>query len=60
MWWLNTDREKYPAASASSFFALGVGANVVWVDPENDMVAVVRWIDKESVDGFVERVMEEL
>jgi CubicO group peptidase (beta-lactamase class C family) len=56
MWWLNTDRKLYPSASASSFFALGAGSNVIWVDPEHDLVAVMRWIDNKEVDGFVQRV----
>lgn len=56
LWWLNTDRALYPAASPSSFFALGAGTNLIWVDPENDLVAVVRWIDNREVGGFVQRV----
>jgi CubicO group peptidase (beta-lactamase class C family) len=56
MWWLNTDRKLYPGASASSFFALGAGTNLIWVDPEHDLVAVVRWIDNKEVDGFLQRV----
>jgi len=45
---------------ASSFFALGWGSNVVWVDPEHDLVAVVRWIDGAAVDGFMARVLAAL
>lgn len=57
MWWLNTDRALYPSAPESSFFARGAGANIIWVDPEHDLVAVVRWIDPDAVDGFIERVL---
>ena len=57
MWWLNTDRARYPSAPASSFFALGARENVVWVDPEHDLVAVVRWIDSAATDGFIQRVL---
>jgi hypothetical protein len=32
--------------------SLGKGLNMVYVDPENDLVAVVRWIDNNAVDGF--------
>jgi hypothetical protein len=35
---------------------LGNGENVTYVDPELDLVAVVRWIDGGSLDGFVSRV----
>ncbi|MEM6441611.1 MAG: serine hydrolase [Pseudomonadota bacterium] len=56
LWWLNTDGASALAASPESFFFKGVGANIVWVDPPRDLVAVVRWIDRDAFPGFVERV----
>jgi hypothetical protein len=58
LWWLNTDRGHLPSAPASSFAARGAGSNVIWIDPEHDLVVVVRWIAKESVDGFVKLVVD--
>lgn len=58
LWWLNTRGKLFSEASESSFFALGVGSNVIWVDPENELVVVARWLQKESVDGFVKHVMQ--
>jgi len=60
MWWLNTDRELFPAAPESSFFALGAGStNVIWVDPEHDIVTVTRWVDgREHVNEFIARVLD--
>lgn len=60
MWWLNAVGEQLPAASRSSFFAKGVGANIIWIDPENDMVTVTRWIDKESFPKFAEKVVQSI
>lgn len=62
MWWLNTNRELFPAAPESSFFALGAGStNVIWVNPEHDLVTVTRWVDgPEHVNGFIRRVVEAL
>ena len=57
LWWLNTDRVRAPSAPAASYFAFGWGMNVIWVEPEHDLVAVVRWLDQGSLDGFVRRVM---
>jgi CubicO group peptidase (beta-lactamase class C family) len=57
MWWLNTGREMFPSAPASSFFALGGGTNMVWVDPENDLVVVVRWIENDKIDEFIKLVL---
>jgi CubicO group peptidase (beta-lactamase class C family) len=60
MWWLNTGRTRYPSASEASFFATGAGGNFTWVDPANDLVAVMRWMDPASVDGFIRLVMREV
>ena len=53
LWWLNTGRTRYPSATERSFFASGAGGNITWIDPSNDQVAVMRWMDPASVDGFI-------
>ena len=57
LWWLNTGRGFLAEAPESSVFASGVGGNVIWLEPEANLLAVVRWIDRGSLGGFVERVM---
>jgi CubicO group peptidase (beta-lactamase class C family) len=57
LWWLNTDRRWLPSASATSYFASGAGGNLTWIDPEHDIVAVLRWIDPAARDGFIQRVV---
>ncbi|MBS0518836.1 MAG: serine hydrolase [Proteobacteria bacterium] len=57
MWWLNTDRRQFAAASERSYFALGWGSHIVWIDPDNDLVTVLRWIDRKKAPGFVERLL---
>jgi CubicO group peptidase (beta-lactamase class C family) len=57
LWWLNTGRQRYSSAPEASFFASGAGGNITWVDPPNDLVAVVRWMDPAAVDGFIRLVM---
>ena len=59
-WFLNTDRKYVPSAPASVFVHVGNGTNVVIVDPEHDIVAVVRWIENGAVDGFVQRLLAAL
>ena len=56
-WFLNTDRKLWPSAPASAFAHLGNGTNLVYVDPEHDVVVVARWIDNASVDGFLKLVL---
>lgn len=57
MWWLNTGGARYPSAPASSFAASGAGGNLTWVDPEHDIVVVLRWTDPARVDDFLGLVM---
>jgi CubicO group peptidase (beta-lactamase class C family) len=57
LWWLNTGRGQFPSASAGSYFASGAGGNLTWIDPENDIVVVLRWIDPTARDGFIKLVM---
>lgn len=57
MWWLNTDRRQFAAASERSYFALGWGSHIVWIDPDHDLVTVLRWIDRKKAPGFVERLL---
>lgn len=59
MWWLNTGRRLYPGVPESSFFARGTGGNIVWVNPEHDLVTVVRHItsEHEHTDEFFKRVL---
>jgi len=57
LWWLNTDRRQFAAASERSYFALGWGSHIVWIDPDNDLVTVLRWIDRKKAPEFVERLL---
>ncbi len=60
-WFVNSDRKYVPAAPAQAFVHVGAGNNIIYVDPVNDVVAVVRWIDTNaSVNGFVERLLSSL
>ncbi|HET7344123.1 MAG TPA: serine hydrolase, partial [Methylomirabilota bacterium] len=58
LWWLNTGRAQFPSAPESCYAARGAGSNVIFIAPDHDLVAVVRWIDKASLDGFVKRMLE--
>lgn len=59
LFWLNTDEERFPGTPESAFAALGYGTNQVWVDPEHDLVVVLRWLDPETPDGEVYRRLVE-
>ncbi len=57
-YFLNTDQKLLPSASASSYYHLGNGANMIYIDPQHDLVLVARWIDNKALDGIVKLVLE--
>ena len=59
-WFLNTERQRLPAAPETAFFHLGAGTNMIYVDPDNDLVVVVRWISRNATNAFVEKVLAAL
>lgn len=59
-WFLNTDKELIAGAPESSFTHLGAGTNMVYCDPENNLVIVARWIDRKAMPDFVAKVLTAL
>ncbi|MFA5668900.1 MAG: serine hydrolase [Balneolaceae bacterium] len=55
---LNKDGKPLPSAPKTAFYHLGAGTNMVYVDPDNDLVIVARWINRDAMDGIVKRVLE--
>ncbi|HPU49989.1 MAG TPA: serine hydrolase [Burkholderiaceae bacterium] len=54
--WLNRNGIVFPSAPHDSFFAVGAGSSITWVDPTREAVTVVRWIDGAKADGLFARV----
>ncbi len=59
-WFLNLDQKFLPSAPATAFVHLGNGNNMIYVDPEHDLVMVVRWIETKGMDGTVQKVLASL
>ncbi|SEV91818.1 Beta-lactamase [Chitinophaga sp. YR573] len=57
-WFLNTDRKLLPDAPANAFVHIGNGTNFIYVDPQHDLVAVVRWIENSEMDKMVAHILE--
>jgi CubicO group peptidase (beta-lactamase class C family) len=52
-WFLNTGRKLAPAAREDALMFLGNGDNIVFIDYQHDLVAVVRWLDDSQKAEFV-------
>jgi CubicO group peptidase (beta-lactamase class C family) len=57
-WFLNTGRKSLPSAPESSVTFRGNGQNIVYVDWQNDLVVVVRWINNgPALNEFIGKVL---
>ena len=57
-WFLNTGRKPLPAAPESSVTFRGNGQNIVYIDWDNDLVVVVRWINTgPPLNEFIGKVL---
>ena len=59
-WFLNTDKKLYPNAPASVIVHTGNGTNIIYCDPENDLVVVVRWIENNKINEFLGKLLASL
>ena len=55
-WYLNTDKKLWPNAPVTAWGHIGNGTNIIYCDPEHDLVVVLRWIDGDAIDGFLQRL----
>jgi CubicO group peptidase (beta-lactamase class C family) len=60
-WFLNTDRKSIASAPESAVYFEGNGANIIYVDWDNDIVAVVRWLGGGgALNEFVGKMLASL
>ena len=59
-YFLNTDKKLYPSAPATAYAHLGNGTNIIYVDEANELVVVVRWIEGNSIDEFLKKLLAAL
>ena len=53
----NRDGVLLPSAPRTAFAHIGAGNNFIYVDPDNELVAVLRWIEGKPIDEFVRRLL---
>ncbi len=57
---LNTGRRAVPAAPETAFWHSGAGINRIYVDQENDLLVVVRWIEGQHFSEFIELILSSI
>ncbi len=58
--WLNQDGQLFKDAPRTSWFAIGAGSSVTWIDPQLELVCVMRWIDAPKTNDCIAKVMQSL
>lgn len=56
-WFLNTAKKPLPAAPETSVTFRGNGSNIIYIDWDNDLVIVMRWIRGPAINDLVGRVL---
>jgi len=60
-WFLNSGPKPWvPSGARSAVTFVGNGANIIYIDWENDLVIVVRWIRQTAIEGVIGHVMSAL
>ncbi len=54
--WLNTDQKISQSASEQSYFAMGIGGQLIWHEPAHQLVVVMRWIDMDHLEQMLSMV----
>ncbi len=54
---LNTGHRRYAQAPESAWTHVGAGSNLIYVDPENELVIVCRWIRGTAFEDVVHAVL---
>ncbi len=60
MWWLNPNgsNPRMKAISKNAFYAAGFGGNYIIIEPDHDLVIVVRWLEPSQSNQFVSLLMD--
>ena len=54
---LNAGRKSLPSAPETAYSHRGAGTNLIYVDEQNDLVVVARWIEGNAIDDFIGKVL---
>lgn len=60
MWWLNKGSRGITDLPQSMFYGSGFGGNYIFVDNENDLVIVARWLEPSKMGEFLQKVYRAL
>ncbi len=57
LWWLNTGGHEYPGTPETAYAAVGAGTNIMFIDPDDDLIIIARWLNQDFVIPFLAAVV---
>ncbi|SDG31709.1 serine hydrolase domain-containing protein [Sulfitobacter delicatus] len=60
LWWLNRGQDANPNLPATAFSAQGAGGHSIWIAPDQEIVAVMRWLAPPHTPKFLELLVAAL
>ena len=59
MWWLDANNDsRMSQISDAGFYAAGFGGNYIIVEPEHNLVVVLRWTEPARTNDFLEKLYQ--
>ena len=61
MWWLNRAEDRMSNLSSTGYYAAGFGGNYIIVEPEEELVIVLRWCEPSTANrmlGLLKKAMK--
>ena len=58
LWGINTSQVQWPGCSEASYGAIGAGTNIIWIDPDDDLIVVARWINDKKVAQLLNTIVQ--
>lgn len=56
--WLNDESRIFPSVPASSYFGIGAGSSLFWVEPERQLVVVIRWLEAQHANELFKKILQ--
>jgi CubicO group peptidase (beta-lactamase class C family) len=57
LWWLNTNEALWPGCPTNSYAAIGAGTSIIWINPDDDMIVVARWINDKKTAQLLSTIV---
>ena len=57
LWWLNTNGNKWVGCPNNSYGAIGAGSNIIWINPDTDVIVIARWIEDSKVSQLLKEIV---